>query len=255
MMNAAALEQLLAHPERLDGATLSALHRLLERYPYFQTARLLYLRNLYEVQDERYEDELVQHALWLNDRKMLFDQTVRKRYEQEPTTEQMPAKLENESSSERTMSLIDAFLATCPAENVPAELEVAEQCPVYVLEEDAANTRDAQMKGQELIDSFIASAEASACASVDGREVKEAEPVEEVPHGKEEQEAVTAVPQNGEEEDCFTETLAKIYVKQQRYEKALEIIKKLSLNYPKKNAYFADQIRFLEKLIINNKSK
>ena len=71
MMNAAALEQLLAHPERLDGATLSALHRLLERYPYFQTARLLYLRNLYEVQDERYEDELVQHALWLNDRKTI----------------------------------------------------------------------------------------------------------------------------------------------------------------------------------------
>jgi len=49
--------------------------------------------------------------------------------------------------------------------------------------------------------------------------------------------------------------LAKIYVKQQRYSKALEIIKKLSLKYPKKNAYFADQIRFLEKLIINAKSK
>ena len=50
-------------------------------------------------------------------------------------------------------------------------------------------------------------------------------------------------------------TLAKIYIKQHRYDKALEIIKKLSLNYPKKNAYFADQIRFLEKLIINAKSK
>ncbi|MDR0976793.1 MAG: tetratricopeptide repeat protein, partial [Prevotellaceae bacterium] len=50
-------------------------------------------------------------------------------------------------------------------------------------------------------------------------------------------------------------TLAKIYIKQQRYEKALEIIKKLSLNYPNKNSYFADQIRFLEKLIINAKSK
>ena len=58
-----------------------------------------------------------------------------------------------------------------------------------------------------------------------------------------------------EDESYFTETLAKIYVKQQRYSKALEIIKKLSLNYPKKNAYFADQIRFLEKLIINTKSK
>ena len=58
-----------------------------------------------------------------------------------------------------------------------------------------------------------------------------------------------------DEEGCFTETLAKIYIKQQRYEKALEIIEKLNLNYPKKNAYFADQIRFLKKLIINAKSK
>ena len=58
-----------------------------------------------------------------------------------------------------------------------------------------------------------------------------------------------------DEEEYFTETLARIYVKQGRYSKALEIIKRLSLAYPKKNAYFADQIRFLEKLIINNKQK
>ena len=58
-----------------------------------------------------------------------------------------------------------------------------------------------------------------------------------------------------ENEDYFTETLAKIYIKQGRYIKAMEIIRKLSLKYPKKNRYFADQIRFLEKLIINNKNK
>ena len=62
-------------------------------------------------------------------------------------------------------------------------------------------------------------------------------------------------PEEDPEESYFTETLAKIYVKQQRYDKALEIIRKLNLKYPKKNAYFADQIRFLEKLIINAKSK
>ena len=58
-----------------------------------------------------------------------------------------------------------------------------------------------------------------------------------------------------DEESYFTETLAKIYVKQGKYSKAIEIIKKLNLKYPKKNVYFVDQIRFLEKLIINTKSK
>ena len=57
------------------------------------------------------------------------------------------------------------------------------------------------------------------------------------------------------EEDYFTETLAKIYITQGRYMKAMEIIRRLRLKYPKKNRYFADQIRFLEKLIINNKNK
>ncbi len=32
-----------------------------------------------------------------------------------------------------------------------------------------------------------------------------------------------------------------------------KLIKNLSLKYPEKNVYFADQIRFLEKLIINTK--
>ncbi len=56
-----------------------------------------------------------------------------------------------------------------------------------------------------------------------------------------------------DDSEFLTETLAKIYIKQKKYDKALAIIKQLSLNYPKKSAYFADQIRFLEYLIINDK--
>ena len=55
------------------------------------------------------------------------------------------------------------------------------------------------------------------------------------------------------EESFYTESLAHIYIKQRKYERALEIIKCISLKNPEKNIYFADQIRFLEKLIINVK--
>ncbi len=51
----------------------------------------------------------------------------------------------------------------------------------------------------------------------------------------------------------LSESLAKIFIKQGRYERAYEIITNLSLNYPKKSVYFADQLRFLQKLIINQR--
>ena len=47
----------------------------------------------------------------------------------------------------------------------------------------------------------------------------------------------------------------KVYIKQKKYEQALTIIKRLSLNFPKKSIYFADQMRFLKKLIENEKYK
>ena len=56
--------------------------------------------------------------------------------------------------------------------------------------------------------------------------------------------------------------LAPLYVEEKQYtealelyEKALEIILSLSLNFPEKSIYFADQIRFLRKLIVNEKYK
>ena len=60
--------------------------------------------------------------------------------------------------------------------------------------------------------------------------------------------------ENEANDTLFSESLAKIYIQQRRYAKALEIIRKLNLNNPEKNIYFADQIRFLEKLIINVKN-
>lgn len=45
------------------------------------------------------------------------------------------------------------------------------------------------------------------------------------------------------------ESLAKIYIRQGRYSKAYDIIYELNLKNPKKSAYFADQLRFLQKIM------
>ena len=55
---------------------------------------------------------------------------------------------------------------------------------------------------------------------------------------------------NPVDDSTFSESLAKIYIKQGKYSKALEIIRNISLKFPEKSIYFADQIRFLRKLVI-----
>ena len=50
------------------------------------------------------------------------------------------------------------------------------------------------------------------------------------------------------ENELMTETLAKIYLKQQKYKKAIDAFRILSLKYPEKNAFFANQIKKIKKL-------
>lgn len=58
-------------------------------------------------------------------------------------------------------------------------------------------------------------------------------------------------PEKREGGPILSESLARAMIKNGNYSKALEIITDLSLNNPKKSIYFADQIRFLKKLILN----
>ena len=49
-------------------------------------------------------------------------------------------------------------------------------------------------------------------------------------------------------DELITETLAKIYVKQEKFNKAIKAYDILSLKYPKKSSFFADQINDIKKL-------
>ena len=286
-MTTAHLIQWIEHPETLDKDSLYELRTLVARYPYFQSIRLLYLKNLYLLHDATFGEELRKAVLYIADRRMLFYQIEGDRYAlQAHPSEDASLSLSEDSGIDRTLYLIDSFLASMPEEQLQAaELDYSMDYTAYLLKsDDEASVSQAaspveevpQLRGQSLIDDFLSKADepflsledeinaSAATASVE-KTVLEAAPVvpsesvqseKQLPEAEEfseEEELETTEIQA--EDETFTETLAKIYVKQHRYDKALEIIKKLSLNYPKKNAYFAEQIRFLEKLIINAKSK
>lgn len=57
-------------------------------------------------------------------------------------------------------------------------------------------------------------------------------------------------PKPASDSSLLSESLAKIFIKQGRYDRAYEIISNLNLNYPEKSVYFADQLRFLRKLML-----
>lgn len=250
------LVELIEHPERMDRDTLYELRSLLALYPYYQAARLLMLQNLYLLHDPTFNDELRRAAIYITDRKVIFKMIEAGHYQFKNIKAEKDKEkrfFSDTDQDSRTLSLIDDFLDSLPKEDdngeskpkrKPTPADAAVDYVAYLLEneteEDRQEAKDApQLKGQNLIDSFI-------------EQDKGKITLNENPTLKPELEPDLSEKQKEGEQGYFTETLARIYIKQGNYSKALEIIQQISLQNPKKNAYFADQIRFIKKLIINN---
>ena len=60
-------------------------------------------------------------------------------------------------------------------------------------------------------------------------------------------------PKNETSNALMTETLAKVYLAQKKYENAIQAYRILSLKYPEKSGFFADQIKRIQ-ILQKNKS-
>lgn len=252
------IANLINHPENLNKETLYDLRSMLALYPYYQPTRILLLQNLFLLHDPTFDDELRRAAVYISDRHILFKLVEDAHYQLIPEQKKAEKQsttinAETATDEDRTTSLIDTFLEQIPEDEdttqetegrrKPTPADATVDYVAYLLESESKQNEDItpQLRGQELIDDFIYN---------EGGKITLQDETEYEPEENDHNEAA-----ENEDTGYFTETLARIYIKQGRYSKALEIIRRLNLVYPKKNRYFADQIRFLEKLIINNNKK
>jgi hypothetical protein len=78
------IAELIKHPEHLDRDTLYELRSMLALYPYYQTARLLMLQNLFLLHDPSFDEELRRAAIYITDRRVLFDMIEAAHYRLRP---------------------------------------------------------------------------------------------------------------------------------------------------------------------------
>lgn len=243
----------MQEPSLMKEDTLSEWKDIIDDFPWFQAARILYLKNLAQVEDIRFTQELQRMSVYVPDRKKLFMLIEGDRYgipHLARTTEDSP------QPGADGFSLIDSFLSTYEKKEPEKDSALLFRPSVssdYIYWTYSSEVVGAEkdepvppLQHQSLIDTFIREEEERPAGRRELPEIQES--ILEEEELENEFESAESL-----DDTYFTETLARIYVKQKRYDKALQIIKTLSLNYPEKSIYFADQIRFLEKLIINTK--
>ena len=276
------IQELIQHPELMNRETLYELRRITAEHPYYQTARLLLLKNLYLLHDSTFDEELRRSAIYITDRRVLFNLVEAAHYRLKRKSPQSftnkpdrrAAAVAQEDDS-RTVSLIDTFLSTIPEEDKlkkekkeehrkPTAVDATTDYVAYLLSTDFEELDN----GNDNVNVNQASQES---------DDKEDVPVPiNVPVSKTDdlidafinsegkitlQEELEYTPEQEEEGDgdgmtsdeYLTETLAGIYIKQKRYKKALDIMEKVNEKANSNNKYYEDQKRFLELIIANSK--
>ena len=250
------LSELISDKSKFNRSTLEELSQLVEKYPYHQTARLLYVANLFAVRDKSFGEELRKASVLVPDRVALFQMFEGMHYQEERQQESQP--VENTIVTEgddRTVNLIDSFLQSqiptnessdgqdAQPHDVPTIAEVTSDYATFLEMQDvqALQTEEAPtLQGAELIDNFI--------RETSGKQRYEMLNIDST----DELSSLVSDTKEVPDDDLYNEKIVNILIKQGRYEQALQILNKICLNNPEKNTTFATQMRLLEVVVGRN---
>jgi hypothetical protein len=262
-MNIIEFGNFLSHPQNIKERQTSDLEGILADFPYFQAAHFLYLNGLKNQNSFKYNNELKITAAYTTDRSVMFDYITSSDFNNRLQTETLSlSKVSSvddisfteikdgqiERKSVKMMELSDSSI-TLPIGR-PLKFDVEENHSFNewlqitsinpILRDDNKPDKvetNVNLKKQsvssgtnfELIEKFIAS----------NPKIK---PDKSFTFSNQEFESST------DSDNLMTETLAHVYLEQKKYDKAITAFTVLSLKYPEKNSFFANQIESIKQL-------
>ncbi|MFD0835251.1 hypothetical protein ACFQ0I_05710 [Mariniflexile aquimaris] len=314
-MNPKEFTYLLQKPQAINLEQTDGVKSIIDEFPYFQSARAIYLKGLKNEGSYKYNQELKTTAAYTTDRSILFDfitsedfkQNEISQYIKQNTGRLNDIEIDVEDISVNKKVIIDDDLSRQISEssdildpvlfepkhklhnkiayfdfdtsedveeesldNTPQEtsaseileigkplefdkkethsfnewLKLATFNPIKRNENESEDTTQSETtttpdknKKFELIEKFIAENPKINPITATSSKINIAEA------------------QMIQPEALMTETLARIYVEQKNFKKAIQSYKILSLKYPEKSSFFANQIKAIEQLQEQNNKK
>jgi hypothetical protein len=287
-MNVSDFTSLINNPNAVNEKQTLALEKIVAEFPYFQSARALRLKGLYNQDSFRYNYDLKTTAAYTTERSVLFDLITSDYFlainkdayienvEKIKAIEVVSIEIisENSTSDIRSNALEESILTSIKQSN---SVEIATE-----IQNDFEITAQKLEIGKPLIfsknekHSFQEWLQLSKINPIDRSENDfsektkqelEAEKnkkltlidkfIEENPKipplSKEAIIKDFSVPIDEDKSYLMTETLAKVYLEQKKYQKAIQAYEILILKYPEKSSFFANRILDIQILQQNNK--
>jgi hypothetical protein len=281
---------LLQHPEKVvDPIQTKHLEDIVKEYPYFQTARALHLKGLKNLNSYKYNKVLKNTAAYTTDRDVLFDFITSKNFLQTDFKKVPEAVIEDQIKAERHIieesidkplpqdekdadQILDPelFESKDPEVKESKTLQLGEPLSFDANEKysftEWLNLASNKPLGKK--DNNNEQKPKESQATKEPRNTKRnplvkkkferidkfiAENPKIVPQEKLPKKIDVSASIKFDKNELMTETLARVYLEQKKYKKAIQAYKILSLKYPEKSGFFADRIRAVEKIQQENK--
>ena len=278
-MNTSDYINLLNNSKAINDKQTLVLETIVQEFPFYQSARALYLKGLYNQESFRYNYELKKTAAHTTDRSVLFDfitsddfkifqQEVYDKYQAEiqniivadfelVQVEDLEVDLVQVPTSQKNIRSEFVANETPKTQNelVEAELQIGK--PLH-FEKNETHSFSEWLQLSKI--SPIVRKEEEKKPEVSSELEKKFDLIEKfielnpkIPQAKDNTPVPVNVAKSNEmPSSIMTETLAQIYLEQKKYTKAIQAYDILILKYPEKSSFFADRIKNIKILQQNN---